>query len=78
MELDLRTKTGNHKVTFHGDLADNVFKFLATQDGIAIESRKFKGKITTCFRCVSETGVGFKNEILEAILFKDEFCVVLK
>ena len=78
MELDFRTKSGSHKVSIYGELGDNVFKFLATQDGIVIESREFKGKISTCFRCVSDKGVGFKNDLLQVIMFKDEICVVLK
>ena len=78
MELDFRTISGVHKVSLHNDMADVAFKFLSTQDGVIIETRKHKGKNVTCFKSVSETGVGFKNGMIEIIMFKGEYCAILK
>lgn len=69
MELEFRTKDGNHMVSFKGEFATRAYYFINSCPEFVKTSKRFKGKEYICFECVELCGYVFHKSV--AITMKE-------
>jgi hypothetical protein len=68
-------KNGNHTSSLYGCYAEAVLNYLNKLDNVTIESKEFNGKLVKCFK-VSKSGVAFRIDKEEIVIFSGDFCII--
>ena len=79
MNLELRNKEGFYLVSFKGQMADHIFKFLLNEQKLTLTIKRIVGETEPCRVFINNTNetIAGKNELVEFFICPGYYVKIL-